>query len=229
MPRPKKQKQVQLTSIEPKIELVETTPEFENSRLVRLLNDRILMQEIADRARSGSSIGTLSAYLKIPNKIFGEWVYRGREECNRYDPEAFSTPYMKLWQHLSTAWADARTIAEATFSKINPEKFLQSKTVSLLGDDWKEDVEQNQEEERKNNSQLDVGANLIEALKTLRQQGLDLNDIIDSNKLSIIVSPPEKKSEDLLEEAGITNRPKYLPGKLNEINDSVTNQLGLKQ
>ena len=210
--------------METELQLTETTPERQLLKLESLLQDEQKLADIHARCQGGASIGTISGVLGIPDKIFRDWVYRGRAEWNKYDPDFVKTPYMQLWEILSSAWADARTIAEAMFQKCNPEKFLQSKTSALIGDDW---VDKNDSEDEKvQKTQLNVGTELLSSLKLLRNQGYDLNQIIDQDKMTLIVDAPKEKPEDYLRSAGLIEEKKeYLPGALQEVVDTMSSNL----
>ncbi len=190
-----------LQKTEPSIELVPYTEERRESILERLLRDNRKVQILIDKASMGCSLGTIASALGVSSQTFNVWVHRGREDSLKYDPEFTLTPHMKLWGVLQEALSKARNIAESSLLTRNPEAFLKSKTAALLGDDWTDDKISLEEEEAK--TRLDVGQTLLESLKLARKQGMDLNDIIDNNLLTLKTEAPQEKEEDMLNQNGI--------------------------
>lgn len=195
-----------------KLDLVPFNPNKEISKLEKLLSDPDVVNQIQSRSQLGASVGTIAAVIKVPTETFTRWVNKGKEQAEKYDPEFVTTPYMELWEILRSGWAEARTLAEAMFQKNNPEKFLKSKTSKLLGSDWEEEVVSSEEDmERKT---LQVGTQLIESLKLLRKKGFSLDEIIDTDKMSLLTSSPPEKKEDILKKNGVTLKNDSLPSSL---------------
>lgn len=181
----------------PVLTLVEITPEKVKTQLSKILSDKGLVKLINERAAIGCSLGSIAATLQVPYGVFQSWVLTGREESSKYDPEFAKTDEMELWGIISDGWGKARTVCEGMVMQTNPEKFLTSKASKLLGDDW---VEENVAvDENSTSMKLDMGLELIDTLKALRAQHVDLNEVIDQDKLSLRVTPGPKKATDVLE------------------------------
>lgn len=205
------------------LRLSERTPKDSDSKLESLLNDPDKVALMESRSQIGASIGTIAATLGIPTNTFIKWVDRGKEETQKYDPDFAQTPHMQLWEILSKGWAEARTLAEAALSQRNPEKFLTSKASRMVGDDWVE--EEKAPEDVIEKTTLQVGTSMIEAMKTLRAQGFSLDEIIDKDKMSLMVDPPKKKEQDILIKNKISLENPSLPESMGEANHTNPNSL----
>jgi hypothetical protein len=188
----------------PKVELVPVEDTF-ISPINKLLDNERLMKQAEEWASIGMSVSSIAAKLKIPTSTFNKWINDGKK-FSVLDPGA---PEAILFTRLADGWATARGIAEASLAQTKPEIFLTRGPGKLLGDDW---IEQKGTAQSEDNSKLNIGSELIDSLKLLRKQGVDLNEIIDNDKLQLIgVAPPTKT---LLEEKGIESKVTSLPGKL---------------
>jgi len=173
-------------------------------RLEKILKDHHKVALIEAHCGIGASIGSIAAIIGVYDFQLEDWILRGRKECQEYDPEVLQTPYMRLWLLMSVKWAEARILAENALKEKNPEKYLQSRTAKLLGDDWVENTNKDSQEEA---MYIDVGGQILESLRSLRNQGFDLNDIIDKDKLTLKVDAPPKKDSDILRENGLLPAP----------------------
>jgi hypothetical protein len=173
----------------------------------KLIDDDMLMKRACELASTGASVSSLAAMLKIPAPTFRKWISDG-QALHITDPGA---PEAILYERLAESWGIARILAEAALAQTKPEFFLTRGPGKLLGDDW---IEQKGTTQTEDQNKLHIGAEIIESFKLLREQGIDLNDIIDNDKLELIgVAPPAKT---LLEEKGIDKKVTSLPGKLRQ-------------
>ncbi len=186
----------------PTLSLVKIDPAKHESNLEKLLSDPTLVDLIRQRAALGCSTGSIAALLKINYHTFNKWIDQGKEDAATYDQDFAQTPYMRLWFIISEGIADARVLAEASLATRDPEKYLQSKTAALVGDDWIEEAN-SQEDENSMSTKIEMGMDLIETLKILREQKVDLNEVIDTNSLSLMITPPKKKQ---LEDPLVANK-----------------------
>jgi hypothetical protein len=206
---------------------VDLTPLTEDRKLTKLeetLASDLTMKNLKERAEIGCSIGTLATIAGVSAKVFEVWIVQGKIDSEKYDRDFGETNQMILWDIISKAWAQARTIAEARFAEKDPERFLQSKTSRMIGDDYVDRVDSTEEDTV---FTKDLGANFVESLKILRDQGMDLNEIIDNDKLKIKTSAPERKKEDLLIEQGLkppkrqSSLPSIFEEQASEIDEST--------
>jgi hypothetical protein len=185
----------------------------------KLLDNETMMQEACTLASAGFSVSTLAAKLKIPTSTFNKWINDG-QQLSVIDPGA---PEAMLYTRLAEHWAVARGLAEASLAQTKPEIFLTRGPGRLLGNDWAETKDEKTVAE---GDKLQIGVEIIESFKLLREQGIDLNDIIDNDKLSLIgIAPPTKT---LLEEIGIDKTITSLPGKLRSETALLEETLNLK-
>jgi hypothetical protein len=170
------------------------------------LADFIAMQKSEEMASVGFSMSAIAAALGIPAQRFITWVKRGKEqeEDSPYMPEVI------LWKHLAKGWAVAKGLAESKVAQVDPKFFLTRGPARMLGDDWSEE---SSEGSRTTKETLDVTTDFMTALRRLREQGYDLNEIIDNDLLSIKVDRQEKPI-DILEKHGINHTAPALPGPL---------------
>lgn len=188
----------------PKVELIPVEDTFVPA-INKLLDNERLMKQAEEWASIGMSVSSIAAKLKIATSTFNKWINDGKKFAVT-DPAA---PEAILFTRLADGWATARGIAEASLAQTKPEIFLTRGPGKLLGDDW---IEQKGTAQSEDNSKLNIGSEIIESLKLLRDQGVDLNEIIDNDRMQMIgVAPPTK---NLLEEKGIENKITSLPGKL---------------
>jgi hypothetical protein len=185
----------------------------------RLIEDDDRMHKAIEWAKIGFSVSSIAAQLKIPGATFNKWINDGKNLAVT-DPGA---PEAILFTALAEGWAIARGLAEASLAQSKPEIFLTRGPGKLLGDDWIESKGSVQDE---NANKLNIGSEIIESFKLLREQGIDLNDIIDNDKLQLIgVAPPPKT---LLEEKNIESKITSLPGKLRQETLLLEQTLDLK-
>lgn len=197
------------------------TPDYVPTTVELLLADHILMQKAVEMAAAGFSMSSIAASVGIPASTFVKWIKKGKanEEDNPNDPEVL------LWKELSKGWAIAKGLAESTLSKVDPKFFLTRGPARLLGDDWSEESSS----PTKNKETLDVTEDFLTALKRLRERGFDLNEIIDNNLLSLKTESVERKEVDLLQEHGINQVQKALPGPLAQEAHKLDNILNLER
>lgn len=199
-----KKKPKKIVTKPPTVELVPVKDTFVPA-INKLLDNERLMRQAEEWASIGMSVSSIAAKLKIPTSTFNKWINDGKKFAVT-DPLA---PEAILFTRLADGWATARGIAEASLAQTKPEIFLTRGPGKLLGDDW---IEQKGTAQSEENSKLNIGSEIIESLKLLRDQGVDLNEIIDNDRMQMIgVAPPTK---NLLEEKGIENKITSLPGKL---------------
>ena len=188
----------------PKVEMIPVEDTFVPA-INKLLDNERLMRQAEEWASIGMSVSSIAAKLKIATSTFNKWINDGKKFAVT-DPAA---PEAILFTRLADGWATARGIAEASLAQTKPEIFLTRGPGKLLGDDWIEQKGTTQSEE---SGKLNIGSEFLVSLKLLREQGVDLNEIIDNDKMQLIgVAPPTKT---LLEEKGIENKITSLPGKL---------------
>lgn len=197
-------------------------PIQEATPLENLIADSVAMKQAFELASAGFSMSSIAATLSFPTTTFILWVKKGKA----LEEESPNAPEVILWKELSRGWATAKGLAEAKLAQVDPKFFLTRGPARLLGDDWDEDTSS---QANKTKETLDVGADLITALKALREQGHDLNEIIDKNTLSIVVEHKDKPV-DLLEKHGITDKqPVGLPGPFAKKTIELDNLLNLER
>lgn len=180
-------------------------PFLEPTQLEILLADTMLMREAVDLASAGFSSSSIAAKLGLSATKFIAWIRKGKA----LEDESPNSPEVILWKEMSKGWATAKGLAEASLAQKDPKYFLTRGPARLLGDDWDEDTSA---QANKTKETLDVSEDFITALKALRNQGYDLNEIIDKNMMTVNVEHKEKPV-DLLEKHGITDKvPVGLPG-----------------
>ena len=164
---------------EPKLSIEDTLIAMDEAShpLKEHLDDPVFVQTIETLCSIGASIGTMAAKLGISDRSFRKWVKQGHEDSENELP-TFSLQ-RELWDIISKGLADSRMMAEAALAKRNPEKFLTSKTMQLLGDDHVDEVEAQEYIPET----MELGNNLIESFRVLRKQGVDINQIIDSGQI----------------------------------------------
>ena len=162
--------------------------------LENLLNDFIKMKEICELASAGFSMSSIAASVEIPVTTFTLWVKKGKT-LEESDP---NIPEVMLWKALAKHWATAKGLAEAKVAQVDPKFFLTRGPARLLGDDWSDESVESTVKEKET---LDVTGDFLTALRRLRENGHDLNEIIDSN-LAMKVEYVEKPV-DLLTKHGI--------------------------
>ena len=160
--------------------------------------DAIKLTLLEENAALSASVGTLASILDLPYETFDKWLKRGKVEFEQYSGSGVETPHMIIYESFRKGWAKARLLLENAMGAKDPEKALKSKASKLIANDWEEESIEEEEE----NTTISTGANMIEALKMLRAQGMDLNEIIDNNGLAI-TQPPEKQEDSVLEKAGL--------------------------
>jgi hypothetical protein len=190
-----------------------------DDRLLELLEDEDKLRVIDDFTKAGWSLGTLAGMLDLKYSTLRRWVLRGRDEHQ----EKVHSAYVELWVKLSKGWSVARGLAESTIAKIDPKFFLMKGPGKLLGDDWEDDAVEEETEDK--HSLVVAGAEFITALKSLRKQGLDLNQIIDNDMLSINTQV-DQKVQTVEETVGI-GVTQGLPGPLEELVQQADKAFGL--
>jgi hypothetical protein len=198
---------------------LETTVIHKISSINKLIEDDNLMSDACEWASVGFSVSSIAAKLKIPGPTFNKWINDGKTLAST-DPGA---PEAILFTKLAEGWAIARGLAEASLAQCKPEIFLTRGPGKLLGDDWIESKGTVQDESA---NKLNIGSEIIESFKLLREQGIDLNDIIDNDRLQLIGVAPATKT--LLEEKNIDSKITSLPGKLRQDTLLLEQTLDLK-
>lgn len=189
--------------------------------ILDILANNSLIEKIIDLASAGASIGSIAASLKISSSFFTKWIHKGMQ-----DSEAnMNTPYRELWDLIAPCLAIARTLAERTLSERDPKYYLTHGPGKLLGEDWQEKAGNQVDPD---SMKLEMGQDFLIAMKLLRQQGVDLNQIIDSDSLTVNTSAPPK-AESLLEKhgMGIISNPS-LPGPIASKADQLDQTLNLE-
>lgn len=190
--------------------------------LENLLADSIAMKQAFELASAGFSMSSIAATLGFPTTTFIMWIKKGKS----LEEESPNSPEVILWKELSKGWATAKGLAEAKLAQVDPKFFLTRGPARLLGDDWDEDISG---QANKTKETLDVGADFITALKSLREHGHDLNEIIDNDLLSVRVDHKDKPV-DILEKHGITDKAQVgLPGPFAKKTIELDNLLNLER
>lgn len=201
---------------------IDTTPieDWDNVGPLIILEDSKAIANLVRYAEIGGSLGSIAARLKIPQGVFFKWVAKGQDDqINKK-----VTPYSELWELLSVALSDARLNAETILAIKDPKYYLTHGPGKLLGDDWSDVQETKEDEEGKT---LKVSQDIIAAMKLLRLQGIDLNEIIDNDKLTTKSDAPSNPEESLLERNGIVLT-KGLPTELANVADNLDRKLKLE-
>lgn len=183
-----------------------TTTTTDLTEVELFLADFIAMQKSEEMASVGFSMSAIASALGIPAQRFINWVKRGKE----HEEDSPNMPEVRLWKHLAKGWAVAKGLAESKVAQVDPKFFLTRGPARMLGDDWSEESSEGNKVAKET---LDVTADFMTALRRLREQGCDLNEIIDNDLLTVKVDRQEKPV-DLLEKHGITHTAPALPGPL---------------
>lgn len=192
----------------------------EITEIEELVMNPIKRKVITEWASVGGTLGTIAAQLGLSLFKVKSWIERGKEEFHKNEKD--TSPYAELWRIVSSGLATARGLAEAKVAAIDPKFFLTKGPARLLGNDWEEADEELQE------SKLQVGIEFVQALKLLRKQGFDLNEIIDKDKLDIMIKPEaQEDANNVLEQEGIITLNQGLPGSLQNMVEDIENKLNL--
>lgn len=217
MPRAKKPKE--LVQKVPEVPVTKITIVEPKSKIRELLDDDVKMAKADELAQAGFSVSSIASALGIPGTTFQKWIKMGKQ----LQEDAPTDDTVILFQRLAKSWATARGLAELSLLQRNPEFYLTRGPGALLGDDWAEESK----EEVKDQAQLEVGSQFIDALKLLRKQGYDLNTIIDNDTLALNIGAPNQATNNLLEQK--VDPPRFtLPGELGKNVAELEQVLDLK-
>lgn len=189
------------------------------TKLEKLLNDPVKLNQATEYAKLGASSSTIASRIGMPIAAFCKWMVEGKKK-QEDDP---GSPEARLFSIMADAWSNARTLAEASLAQRDPLTFLTRGPGRLLGDDWVEQVETVAVEEK---DTLQVGTEFVDALKLLRQQGIDLNEIIDKDQLTLNTNAP--KSKPAIENKATEVQVNNLPGELGAKATALQQILNLK-
>jgi len=182
-----------------------------------VLDDPSISSEIESYANAGFTISTIAARINISERTFRKWVLQGKEDHALEQP----TLHARLWSLLSKGWATARGLAESRVAEMDPKWFLTRGPSKLLGEDWTDTTEKEEQQQLR----LEVGTEMVQALKILRNQGIDLNEIIDKDMLTLNTSINEK--DESTKKVSEEIKTLGLPGQLSDIADNLEQHLNL--
>lgn len=141
-------------------------------RIVRIMQDDDILDEIRDMAETGASLATIDARLKFPPNTMSKLLDKGRDKKSKTYYEFFM---------LFRSWvAEARHAAEANLAKRSPEKWLDRNSSARR-------IESEEDRTlaiRSNTTNATPGidaSKMMAALKILREQNISIDRVLDTN------------------------------------------------
>ena len=157
------------------------TPANKLKGIEALLADTSKMTQYKEFVQMGASLGTLEAKLQLSRGSLSRWLEKGKTR-----PKSI---YAQLYRFHCDAVADSRLLAESAMRDKSPEKWLEKNSSARVV----EDTQVTQSNSVQVQQAVGMGQ-IVGALKVLRQQGYDINQIIDSGNMALLEGPKNEES-----------------------------------